>query len=83
MLVHGVNNIRVDVGQSAKFASRMATATVSGKPVLLRLDYESSHGQGSTRPLLQERTADVYTFMLWQFGMPGFQPQPKGAEPPR
>lgn len=74
MLVHGVNDIRVDVWQSAKFASRLATANPNGKPVLMRLDYESGHGQGSTRAQLQERTADVYTFMLWQFGVPGFQP---------
>jgi prolyl oligopeptidase len=45
----------------------------------MRLDYESGHGQGSTRAQLQERTADIYTFMLWQFGVPEFQPQPKAA----
>ena len=77
MLVHGVNDIRVDVWQSAKFASRLATASTSGKPVLLRLDYESGHGQGSTRAQLQERTADIYSFMLWQFGVPEFQPKPR------
>jgi prolyl oligopeptidase len=77
MLVHGVNDIRVDVWQSSKFASRLATASTSGKPVLMRLDYEAGHGQGSTRAQLQERTADVYTFMLWQFGVPEFQPAPK------
>ena len=79
MLVHGVNDIRVDVWQSAKFASRIATASASGKPVLLRLDYESGHGQGSTRAQLQERSADIYSFMLWQFGVPEFQPLPKSA----
>jgi prolyl oligopeptidase len=75
MLVHGVNDIRVDVWQSAKFASRLALASTSSKPVLLRLDYESGHGQGSTRTQLQERSADIYSFMLWQFGEPGFQPK--------
>ena len=74
MAVHGVNDIRVDVWQSAKFVSRLA-ATASGKPVLLRLDYESGHGQGSTRAQLQERSADLYSFMLWQFGVPEFQPR--------
>jgi prolyl oligopeptidase len=74
MLIHGVNDIRVDVWQSAKFASRLSTASTSGKPVLLRLDYESGHGQGSTRTQLQERTADLYSFMLWHFGVPEFQP---------
>lgn len=76
MATHGVNDIRVDVWQSAKFVSRLATATASGKPVLLRLEYDSGHGQGSTRLQSQERSADIYSFMLWQFGMPGFALQP-------
>lgn len=75
MAVHGVNDIRVDVWQSAKFTSRLATATASGKPVLLRLEYESGHGQGSTRAQAQERSVDLYSFLLWQFGEPGFQPR--------
>jgi len=79
LLVHGVNDIRVDVWQSTKMASRLATATSSGRPVLLRLEYDSGHGQGSTREQLQARTADVFAFMLWQFGAPGFQPVASGA----
>ena len=75
MLVHGVNDTRVDVWESAKFASRLATASSANKPVLMRLDYESGHGQGSTRAQSQERTADVWTFFLWQFGAPEFQPK--------
>ena len=76
MASHGVNDIRVDVWQSAKFVSRLATATSSGKPVLLRLEYDAGHGQGSTRLQTQERSADIYSFLLWQFGVPGFQPLP-------
>jgi len=75
MLVHGVNDIRVDVWQSTKFASRLASATTSGRPVLLRLEYDSGHGQGSTREQLQSRTTDIWSFMLWQFGVPEFQPK--------
>jgi prolyl oligopeptidase len=74
MAVHGVNDIRVDVWQSAKFVSRLATASASGKPVLLRLEYDSGHGQGSTRAQAQVRSADLYSFLLWQFGDPAFQP---------
>jgi len=84
MLVHGVNDIRVDVWQSLKGGARFAAATSSGKPVLLRLDYESGHGQGSTRAQLQARTADIFAFMLWQFGDPQFQPSigvPTGSTP--
>jgi prolyl oligopeptidase len=43
--------------------------------VLLRLEYDSGHGQGSTRAQLQARTADIWSFMLWQFGDPAFQPK--------
>jgi prolyl oligopeptidase len=75
LAIHGVNDIRVDVWQSAKFVSRLAPATTSGKPVLLRLEYDSGHGQGSTRAQAQVRSADLYSFLLWQFGDPAFQPR--------
>jgi prolyl oligopeptidase len=74
LLVHGVNDIRVDVWQSLKLASVLMPATTSGKPVLLRLEYDSGHGQGSTREQLQARLADIMAFALWQFGVPEFQP---------
>lgn len=74
LLVHGVNDIRVDVWQSAKFASRLAAATGQRRPVLMRLEYESGHGQGSTREQLLQRTADIYAFLLWQFGVESFRP---------
>ena len=75
MLVHGVNDIRVDVWQSAKFASQLVSASSSGKPVLIRLEYDSGHGQGSTRAQAQERTVDIWSYLLWQFGVPEFQPR--------
>jgi len=75
MLAHGVNDIRVPVAESLKAGARFAAATSSGRPVLLRLEYDSGHGQGSTRAQAQARTADVWTFMLWQFGVPEYQPK--------
>lgn len=78
MLTHGVNDIRVDVWQSAKFASRLAAINASNpaadKPVLLRLEYEAGHGSGSTRAQALKLTADIWSFFLWQFGVPEFQP---------
>ena len=79
MFDHGVNDIRVDVWQSLKGAARMASATSSGKPVLLRLDYDIGHGQGSTRAQSQARMADTWSFMLWQMGDPEFQPATTAA----
>jgi prolyl oligopeptidase len=78
LLSHGVNDIRVDVWNSSKFASRVVQAQqgLDGtRPVLLRLEYEAGHGSGSTRAQAQERSADIYAFFLWQFGVPGFQPR--------
>lgn len=75
MAMVGANDIRVDLWQSTKFVARLSTATSSSKPVLLRVDYESGHGQGSTRKQMAERTADNFSFMLWQFGVPEFQPR--------
>lgn len=75
LFVHGVNDIRVDVWQSLKMASRFAVAKGNTSPVLLRLEYDSGHGQGSTREQLQARTADMWAFFLWQFGVPEFQPK--------
>jgi len=75
MLVHGVNDTRVDVWQSAKFASRLAAAQSQGKPVLMRLDYDLGHGGGGTRNQQQAQIADIWSFFLWQFGVPEFQPK--------
>lgn len=74
MLVHGMNDPRVDVWQSAKAAARLQAATSSGKPVLLRLDAQAGHGMGSTNTQRQALSADVYSFLLWQMGRTGLTP---------
>jgi prolyl oligopeptidase len=72
MLTTGINDPRVAPWQSAKMAARLQTATTSGKPVLLRVDYEAGHGIGTTKKQSEEQFADILTFLLWQFRMPGF-----------
>jgi prolyl oligopeptidase len=69
MLVHGLNDPRVDVWQSAKAAARLQAASSSGKPVLLRLDAQAGHGVGSTASQQASKLADIYAFLLWQFGL--------------
>ena len=68
LLVHGMNDPRVDVWQSAKAAARLQAATSSGKPVLLRLDAQAGHGMGSTATQRYAMRADIYSFLLWQMG---------------
>ena len=73
MLVHGINDPRVDVWHSAKTAARLQAATTSGKPVLLRLDLQAGHGMGSTATQRNAQAADIYAFLLWQMGKSGLK----------
>ncbi|MDX1963946.1 MAG: prolyl oligopeptidase family serine peptidase [Pirellulales bacterium] len=73
ILTHGINDPRVEPWISAKATARLQAATASGKPVLFRVDYHSGHGIGSTKKQRQVELADVYSFLLWQFGDPSFQ----------
>jgi prolyl oligopeptidase len=75
LLIHGVNDPRVDPWHSTKAAARLLAASTSGKPVLLRLDYQAGHGVGDTKQQQQEMSADIYAFLLWQLGVAGFQPE--------
>lgn len=74
LLTHGVNDPRVDVWHTTKTAARLLAAGSSGRPVLVRLDYESGHGVGNTKRQTFDEVADVYAFALWQLGVPAFQP---------
>jgi prolyl oligopeptidase len=74
LLTHGVNDPRVEVWQSTKTAARLLAATTSNKPVLLRLDFDAGHGIGATKKQQFEERADMYSFLLWQMGVAGFQP---------
>lgn len=74
MLVHGLNDPRVDVWHSAKTAARLQAASRSGKPVILRLDEQAGHGIGSTVGQAISKQADIYAFLLWQFGQAAPKP---------
>lgn len=75
LLTHGINDPRVEPWISAKTTARLQAATGSGKPVLFRVDYHAGHGIGSTKTQRQEELADVWSFLLWQFGDLEFQPK--------
>jgi prolyl oligopeptidase len=68
MFIHGMNDPRVDVWESAKAAARLQAASNSGKPILLRLDAQAGHGIGSTANQRQAVSADIYSFLLSQMG---------------
>ena len=74
LLIHGLNDPRVDVWHSAKATARLQAATSSGKPILLRLDGQAGHGIGSTAAQGISKEADIYSFLLWQFGKTSLPP---------
>jgi prolyl oligopeptidase len=74
LLTTGFNDPRVDTWEPAKFAARLQAATTSGRPILLRVDYDAGHGFGSTKKSSYELAADRLAFLLWQLDVPGYQP---------
>lgn len=71
LFIHGMNDPRVDVWQSAKAAARFQQAGSGRGPVLLRLDQTAGHGIGSTADQINATLADEWSFLLWQFGLAG------------
>jgi prolyl oligopeptidase len=64
----GINDTRVPSWIVAEFAARLQRATSSGKPVLLRVDFDAGHHSlGSNRVQLENTAADEQAFLLWQF----------------
>ncbi len=75
LITTGMNDPRVVPWEPGKMAARLQAATGSKRPVLLRVDYQGGHGTiGGTSAQAQELLADQYSFLLWQFGDPEFQP---------
>lgn len=74
LLTTGVNDPRVAPWQAAKMTARLQASTSSGKPVLLRVDYDAGHGMGSTKSQRDAELADEQAFLFWQFGVAEFQP---------
>lgn len=68
----GINDPRVAAWETGKFAAALQHASTSGKPVLLRVDYNSGHFT-EDRIIAAKRFGDVISFVLWQCGHPDFQ----------
>jgi prolyl oligopeptidase len=58
---------RVDPGHARKTAARLAAATSSGRPVLLRVERGSGHGSRS-QSRVEELLADVLAFFAHELG---------------
>lgn len=70
LLTTGLTDPRVAPFHPAKMAARLQAATSSGKPILLRVDFDAGHGIGSTRAQQDREALDTYSFLIWQTSRP-------------
>jgi len=76
LLETGMNDPRVSPWEMGKMKARLQAATSTRKPILLRVDFAGGHGDmGGTEEQVRETQADEWSFLLWQFGLPEFQPK--------
>jgi prolyl oligopeptidase len=71
--VGGWNDPRVTAWQPGKFVAAMQAASTSGKPVLMKVNYDNGHFT-EEKIVTFRNFAGQYAFMLWQTGHKEFQP---------
>lgn len=70
--VAGWNDARVVAWQPGKFAAALQNASTSGKPVLMKVNYDNGHFT-EDKNVAYANFADQFAFVLWQCGHPDFQ----------
>lgn len=72
MCVAGWTDPRVVAWQPGKFAAAVQNASSSGKPVLMKVNYDNGHFT-EDKEVTFANFADQYAFVMWQCGHPDFQ----------
>ena len=70
--VAGWNDSRVIAWQPGKFTAAVQNASTSGKPVLMKVNYDNGHFT-EDKNVTFSNFADQFAFVLWQCGHPMFQ----------
>ena len=73
MGVGGWNDPRVTPWEPGKFVAALQAASTSGKPVLMKVNYDNGHFT-EDKNVTFKNFASQYAFMLWQTGDKDFQP---------
>jgi prolyl oligopeptidase len=76
LLTAGLHDSRVEAWEPAKMTAALQKHSVSGHPVLLRVDFDAGHGMGLGKSQRSAELADIYAFLLWQLGWQQFQHSP-------
>jgi len=73
MGVGGWNDPRVEAWEPGKFVAALQAATASGKPVLMKVNYDNGHFT-EEKIVTFKNFAGQFAFLLWQTGHKDFQP---------
>jgi prolyl oligopeptidase len=73
MGVGGWNDPRVEAWEPGKFVAALQAATASGKPVLMKVNYDNGHFT-EEKTVTFKNFAGQFAFLLWQTGHQDFQP---------
>jgi prolyl oligopeptidase len=80
LLTGGMNDHRVPVWMAAEMAARLRTASTSGQPVRLRVDFEGGHHMmGVAKADAISQAVDSWSFVLAHTGDPAFAPKAYAA----
>ena len=70
--IGGWNDPRVIAWQPGKFAAALQNASTSGKPVIMKVNYDNGHFT-EDKSVTYSNFADQFAFAMWQCGHPDFQ----------
>ena len=68
LLTVGMTDPRVEAWHGGKMVARLQRANRSVNPILLRVNFDAGHGQGSTRSQIDDERADEFAFVLSRAG---------------
>ncbi len=66
LLFTAASDTRVHPMHARKMTARMQAATGSGRPILLRVEFEAGHGVGKPVHKVVDEQADVWGFLAWR-----------------
>ena len=73
LLIVGRNDTRVSPWMSAKLAARLQASNAGSRPVLVQVQDQGGH-YSEARDQVESELTDIYAFLLWQAGIPDYQP---------
>lgn len=83
LMMTGATDGRVNPMHSRKMAAALQAASGSDRPILLRTDRQSGHGQGSSLATRIEMQTDILSFLFGQMGLHWSAGEPAGENAAR